>query len=207
MKMDKITQWIEATKTGEELNVRVNKLFFKFALPFKNKVYIDFFNKVYLFGVEINKECTDDELIRIIMDGKKNRFSFYMKTPQVKGQYWNLVRNYQNKMGKFATEMSIKDYCSEIDEFQIAIRISGVHRYDDVEGCNTLRFFKKESRICNSISFDEKIYSNEDTLKEFLKENIVLAYDQMIKRLEKEKIAVNSEKLLNDVKNNVNKCL
>jgi len=60
----------EAFDNAEEqmiiYNNRVNQLFEKFSLPLKDKVQMDHYGKLYLFGVSIEKETTDDELIKII---------------------------------------------------------------------------------------------------------------------------------------------
>lgn len=116
---------------------------------------------------------------------------------------WMLVEKYRKKIDCIIKELSMikYEYCHEINQFHITYRISGnLGRFDDSEGCNTLRLFKKKGAICNSISFDEKVYSDEDSLKEFLKGNMLLAHKQMIEKLEKEKIAVNGKKLLDDLK-------
>lgn len=115
---------------------------------------------------------------------------------------WKLMHKYHKKVDCIIREMSKieYEYCQEINQFHITYRISGrLGRFEDHEGCNTLRLFRKKNTICNSISFDEKIYSGETTLKEFLRENLLLAHKQMIEKLEKEKIAVDGKKLLNDL--------
>ena len=115
---------------------------------------------------------------------------------------WLLTEKYRKKIDCVVKEMSKieYEYCQGINQFHITYRISGrIRRFEDPEGCNTLRLFKKKNAICNSISFDEKIYSNEDTLKEFLIKNLIMAHKQMIKKLEKEMIAVDGEKLLEDL--------
>ena len=141
-----------------------------------------------------------------------NKFSFawqgssYIGNKVVNGRKsiddWRLTEKYRKKIDCVIKEMSKieYEYCQEINQFHITYRISGnLNRFEDPEGCNTLRLFKKKSAICNSVSFDEKIYSNEDTLKEFLIENLILAHKQMIEKLEKEKIVVDGKRLLKDL--------
>jgi len=138
-----------------------------------------------------------------------NTFSVYWKQA-VSKEFVDITNVYYRKIVCLVEAMSENEYeyCKEIKQFHITFRISGsFYRFDDPEGCNALRLFKKKNVICNSISFDENIYSNENVLKEFLKKNIKLACNQMIKRLEKEKIIVDGEKILNDLENNVDKYL
>ena len=70
---------IEATKCANELNDRVNKLFVKLSLPLENKVQMDHYGELYLFGTKIlthrgedrGKGIADDELINIITSAPK----------------------------------------------------------------------------------------------------------------------------------------
>lgn len=71
--------------------------------------------------------------------------------------------------------------------------------FDDLEGCNHLRYMKKRELVAISISLGENIWSNPDDLKQFLSEQVLLAFKQIIVRLEKEKIKVDSKRLLGHV--------
>jgi hypothetical protein len=51
---------------------------------------------------------------------------------------------------------------------------------------------KKKNIIANSISFGKDVYSNEIVLSDFLQKNLLIAFEQMIKKIEKEKIEINS---------------
>lgn len=72
-------------------------------------------------------------------------------------------------------------------------------KFGDTEGCNNLRLFKKKRMIANSISFGEKIYTDENVLSEFLIKNLLLAFEQMIVRLKREKLNIDGEALLVDL--------
>lgn len=48
------------------LNDRVNKLFDKLSLPLKDKVQMNHYGILYLFGNMVSEKTTDDELIKII---------------------------------------------------------------------------------------------------------------------------------------------
>ena len=55
-----------ACKENANLNERTNKLFKQLGLPLKDKVQMDHYGRLYLFGVAVNKKNTNDEIIRII---------------------------------------------------------------------------------------------------------------------------------------------
>ena len=48
------------------LNNRVNKLFKQLNLPLRYMIQMDHYGRTYLFGVAVNKESTNDEIIQII---------------------------------------------------------------------------------------------------------------------------------------------
>lgn len=96
--------------------------------------------------------------------------------------------------------MSESSYSTDIDNFHIAMRVDGDFlTFGDSEGCNNLRLFKKKRLIANSISFGKNIYINENILSEFLIKNLLLAFEQMIIRLRKEKLNIDGESLLTDL--------
>ncbi|ATS07616.1 hypothetical protein CS388_00180 [Porphyromonas gingivalis] len=96
--------------------------------------------------------------------------------------------------------MSEHSYSTDIDKFHIEMRVDGDFlKFGDSEGCNNLRLFKKRRLIANSISFGENIYTNEHILSEFLTENLLLAFDQIVIRLKKEKLNIDGELLLTDL--------
>ncbi|MGI5172446.1 hypothetical protein H0R92_02410 [Treponema sp. OMZ 840] len=53
--------------------------------------------------------------------------------------------------------------------------------------------------IANTISFGENIYTDENVLSEFLIKNLILAFEQMIVRLKKEKLNIDGEAMLADL--------
>jgi len=56
----------EVKKQSTVLNNRINGLFKQFSLTLKNKVQMNHYGKMYLFGKEISEKTTDNELIEII---------------------------------------------------------------------------------------------------------------------------------------------
>ena len=129
-----------------------------------------------------------------------NKFSIYYHsgggdTIRIVDKYWQLITFILNKMSEI-------EYSSEIDQFHIALRVDGEYlKFGDPVGCNSLKFFKKKGLIANSISFDEKIYRDENLLSDFLKKNLLFAFEQMITRLEKVKIKIDKHRLLLDLRN------
>lgn len=56
----------QAVQRKHTLNQRVNTLFEKLNLPLNNKVEMNHYGVLYLFGNRIEEETTDEELIKII---------------------------------------------------------------------------------------------------------------------------------------------
>ena len=128
-----------------------------------------------------------------------NKFSIYFQSGggdnvRIIDKYWQLITFILDKMSE-------NEYSDEVSQFHIALRVDGEYlKFGDPVGCNNLKFFNKKGLIANSISFDEKIYSDEYLLSDFLKKNVLLSFEQMLARLEKAKITVDKHKLLSDLK-------
>lgn len=58
---------------------------------------------------------------------------------------------------------------------------------------------KKKELMAISISLGENIWTHHEILKQFLNEQVLLAFKQFIKRMEKENIRVDSKYLLEHV--------
>ena len=56
----------QAQANFRALNNRVNQLFNQLELPLENKVQMDHYGKLYLFGQAVGLQSSDDELIAII---------------------------------------------------------------------------------------------------------------------------------------------
>ena len=96
--------------------------------------------------------------------------------------------------------MSEYSYSTDIDKFHIEMRVDGDFlKFGDPKGCSNLRLFKKKRMIANTISFGENIYTDENVLSEFLIKNLLLAFEQMIVQLKKEKLNIDGEVLLTDL--------
>ena len=67
-----------AQRRIKKLDNRVNKLFKQLNLPLKNKIQMDHYGRMYLFGVAVNKESTNDDIIQIIQSTSEN--SWYGRT-------------------------------------------------------------------------------------------------------------------------------
>ena len=131
-----------------------------------------------------------------------NKFSMFMKHG---GGDCHFLDEYFKKIQFIFKELSTKEYSKEIEQFHIELRVDGDYlTFGDEEGCNHLKYFKKRHLIANSISFVKSIYSNKDILSVFIKNNMVVAFEQFIKRLEKDKVRINGELLMNDLKKYIN---
>ena len=132
-----------------------------------------------------------------------NKFSIFMKSGG--GDSVRIVDKYFKKLTSIFDEISMNDYSQETEHFHIELRVDGDYfSFEDTEGCNNLRFFRKKHLIANSISFGKDVYLNENKLNSFIKENILIAFTQIVKRLEKDKIDINGKKLLEDLNEKIN---
>jgi hypothetical protein len=128
-----------------------------------------------------------------------NNFSVFFKSGG--GSTILIVDKYWQKVNRIFKEMSKNIYSTDIDNFHIELRVDGDFlSFGDPEGCNNLKLFKKKRLIANSISFGKDIYGSESLLSQFLMDNLVIAFEQIITRLEKDKLNVDGERLINDLK-------
>ena len=135
-----------------------------------------------------------------------NKFTIYYKSGG--GKSISIVDKYWRIIISIFDEMSKNEYSNEINQFHIELRVDGEYlKFKDIAGCNNLKFFKKKRLIMNSISFGEDIYREEYLLSDFLKKNLLLAFEQILDRLEKEKIGIERQQLLSDLTSLIDKKL
>ena len=136
----------------------------------------------------------------------RNKFTIYYKSGggeaiRIVDKYWHITTSIFDKLSE-------KEYSNEIDQIHIELRVNGEFlKFDDHTGCNNLKFYKKKRLIANSISFGEDVYCKESILSNFLKENLLLAFEQILDRLEKEKVKIEREPLLSDLTSLIDKNL
>jgi hypothetical protein len=127
-----------------------------------------------------------------------NSFSIFFKSGG--GDTVSIVDKYWQKITKIFDKMSEYSYSTDIDKFHIEMRVDGDFlTFGDTEGCNNLRLFKKKRLIANSISFGKSIYIDENILSEFLINKILLAFEQIIMRLKKEKLNIDEKLILKNL--------
>ena len=135
-----------------------------------------------------------------------NKFTIYYKSGG--GKSIRIVDKYWRIIISIFDEMSKNEYSNEIEQFHIELRVDGEYlKFKDTTGCNNLKFFKKKRLIMNSISFSEDICREEYLLSDFLKKNLLLAFEQILDRLEKEKIGIERRQLLSDLTSLIDKKL
>ena len=128
-----------------------------------------------------------------------DKFTIFYKSGG--GYSSEIVDKYWKKITLIFDKMSKIEYSKEMFQFLIELRVDGEYLvFGDIEGCNHLRFFKKKNIVANSISFGERVYSNEDVLSDFLQKNLLIAFEQILKRLKKERIEINSVLLMSDLR-------
>lgn len=131
-----------------------------------------------------------------------NKFSVFFKSGG--GDRVAIVSTYWQKITKLFNIISQDVYSTDIDKFHIELRVDGdFFQFGDPEGCNTLRLFKKRRLIANSVSFGADIYTDESILSEFLIENLLLTFEQIIDRLNKENLNIEGVRLLQDLNKHI----
>lgn len=125
-----------------------------------------------------------------------NTFTIYLKD----GGSTASVSEYWQTLSKKFDDLSRKAFTDIDVQFHVELRVSGQYlSFDDIEGCNHLRYMKKRGLVAISISLGETIWSNPETLRQFLNEQLLLAFGQIIVRLEKEHIKIDANGLLGDI--------
>lgn len=125
-----------------------------------------------------------------------NTFTIYLKD----GGSTASVSEYWQTLSKKFDDLSRKAFTDIDVQFHVELRVSGQYlSFDDIEGCNHLRYMKKRRLVAISISLGETIWSNPETLRQFLNEQLLLAFGQIIVRLEKEHIKIDANGLLGDI--------
>ena len=92
-------------------------------------------------------------------------------------------------------------YSPEINEFALVARVSGKIWYWDFEGCQKLRFNRKEKYLTIDIGIPENKWKDADSLsiRKYIFDNLQSGLLQIIKRLKKEKNQIDEECLLLDL--------
>ncbi|MEX6688133.1 hypothetical protein QTN47_11540 [Danxiaibacter flavus] len=133
-----------------------------------------------------------------------NKFTIFFSSGG--GDQLKIVDSYWKKISQIFDKLSKKEYSSEIENFHIALRVDGEFiSFGDPEGCSNLRYLKTKKTIANTISFGKKILKNEGILKKFMAENLVKAFEQMTGKLLREKINIEKDDLMNDLKTLIDK--
>jgi len=92
-------------------------------------------------------------------------------------------------------------YSDEIEEFSLLFRVDGTIWHWEFEGCERMRYRKKEKYITVDIGIPIKRWLNNSSLqlKEYIVHCIKQAFQKFIEKFKKDKINFKEEKLLKDV--------
>lgn len=100
----------------------------------------------------------------------------------------------------------LKEYCNtayspEIEEFAPIARIDGDIWYWNFEGCQKLRYNKKEKYLTIDIGMPKSRWEGVEqrSIRRYLFDNLKEGLLQIVKRLKQEKIQVDEEKLIFDL--------
>ena len=81
-----------AYKSRTKLNDRTNKLFKKLNLSLKDKVQMDHYGRLYLFGVAISEEYTNNKLIQIIQSTPEKSWNDHINEFGWFGHYGDKIK-------------------------------------------------------------------------------------------------------------------
>lgn len=100
-------------------------------------------------------------------------------------------------------EHCVSTYCSEVDHYALALRVGGSITDYDEEKIWKVRRSKKDRYIGADIDIPMLVWSSRttDELKYYLSEKVIEAIVILVNRLKKDKVDVDKEGLLNEVKN------
>jgi hypothetical protein len=91
-------------------------------------------------------------------------------------------------------------YCTEVDEFALILRIGGNMQESDFEGCERLRRNRKGKYITVDLGFPSRRWrrASNDRIRAYLAGLVEKGLLCCIQRLEKDKVRVDSTRLLAD---------
>lgn len=113
----------------------------------------------------------------------------------------NIVQPYLIELRRIFKKYCIEPYSDEIDEFAPIARVDGNIACWEFEGCQKLRLSKKGRYITVDIGVPQNRWDGVESfeLRQYLMDNLKLALELMVKKLEKEKIRVDSKRLFDDI--------
>lgn len=121
----------------------------------------------------------------------RNKFTVFLKDGDAQSphaDYW------WRKITAIFKELSAREYTAIPQQFHLELRVSGPYvTFDDAVGCNGLRYMRKKGVVANSISWDAADFGVAEDLDAFMERNLPLAFEQMARRLAKEKITIKPE--------------
>lgn len=113
----------------------------------------------------------------------------------------NTVQPHLIELRELLKKYCNKQYCEEVDEFSLILRVDGELWFWEFEGCDKLRLSKKHKYITIDIGIPRCRWEdvNSVDIRKYLFINLKGALDRIIKRLKKEKYIVKETELWADV--------
>jgi hypothetical protein len=102
------------------------------------------------------------------------------------------------RMRKILAEYCVGPYSSEVKEFALILRIGGAMNDFDFEGCDRIRRGKKDGYISVDVGFPANHWrSRSDAyIREYLAEAVETGLLCALRRLEKDRVRVDAQRLL-----------
>lgn len=96
-----------------------------------------------------------------------------------------------------------KTYCKDIENFQLFLRVSGeITAFKEFSGIHHIRLLKKKKSVTADIIIAREIWAdkNEEQLREYLSLQVIEAISLMCRRIEAEKLEVNTKEFIADLR-------
>ena len=112
----------------------------------------------------------------------------------------NIVQPHLIELRKLLKKYCNEPYSPDIQEFAPIAIIDGDIWYWNFEGCQKLRFNKKERYLTLDIGMPKNRWDGveEASIRRYLLDNLKEGLNQIVKRLKKDKIQVDDKKLFSD---------
>lgn len=114
---------------------------------------------------------------------------------------YDIIHPHLKDIQKLLQEHCQGSYAKEVIEFGFVLRVDGDLWHWDKEGCERLRRSFKEKYITLDVMMPKKRWEKQDAtaIREFLMNNVEEAFRLCVQRLEKDKVKVEKEKLMQDL--------
>lgn len=112
------------------------------------------------------------------------------------------IHEFARKISKAVQTLHNKNYSTYITEFGIVLRVSGdISTFKEENRCFHSRLYKKKKSIQIEVTIQQDVWKQEEeTFKSIIREFVVCSYKLMIEKIKKEKLQIEGDQLLDDIR-------